>query len=734
MAVSRINSAESVRTDTSDPYAFNFTPSSTARGIVVAIMHGVSGTSLVSSVTYGGVAMSLVVGASDTATEPGRAELWFLGSGVPTGTQSVSIDLTSGSTTDLHVVVWALDGSGDLEVIDFDSLAQNQANPTVTLQAGGRDKLSIAAMYGGGAAPGGTLATGNTLDHTHDHGSFMSQTCYETTPDASDHTIGWSTLTSDDLAFVAIAVAEQLPEPGHVVLAGGTDSIRTNDANHLDLTGDHEVILCVALDDWSPAAINCLYSKWQADSAAGLAYAFRIHSASSGIINPVWWDTGTSAMRELFGSATGRADGEHLWIKVSFDAVNGSQVAVTVSTSTDPIDTAAGSVSWTQLNNMTESPAAAVSSNAQPLWLGLRSFTNDPMFGKYFYFELKDGIGGTTVARMDARTADPSGSDGFGNSWSFAGNAAWVEPTGGGDETVTPGAVAVVVAVPTPTVTAGATVTPAVVGAAATVPQPSVAAGSTTTPAVVPVVAGVPAPSTASAAAFTPDTVTAVAAVPTPTATGSAVVTPLTVEAVALLPTPTINVAATITVTPSTVDTVVAVPSPTILAAALVSPAVVAASVAVPAPDPTAAAEVTPGIVAVVVGVPSPSTVFGATVTPAVVVVTTSVPTVRIISAAVAILARQLGQFQRLNGRLHLARVRRALRRGFGTDEGWERVSDVFVFDEDATGDGSFDQASAAVAQAWADHQGSDAATLKAAINEALDSYGFRHNDGSRLI
>jgi hypothetical protein len=63
-------------------------------------------------------------------------------------------------------------------------------------------------MYGGAGAPTGTLAAGNTLDHTHDLGNFMSQSCYETTVDASDHTIGWSTLAIEDLAFVAVAISE----------------------------------------------------------------------------------------------------------------------------------------------------------------------------------------------------------------------------------------------------------------------------------------------------------------------------------------------------------------------------------------------------------------------------------------------------------------------------------------------------------------------------------------------
>lgn len=473
---------------------------------------------------------------------------------------------------------------------------------------------------------------------------------------------------------------------GHVILAGGSDSIRTDDANHLDLTGDHEVILCVALDDWSPAAINCLYAKWQADSAAGLAYAFRIHSASSGIVNPVWWDTGTNAKRELFGSATGRTDGEHLWIRVAFDVSTGSGLSCLVQTSTDPVLTAVGSISWSTLNTLTNGTAAAISSNSQPLWLGLRSTTNDPMLGKYYYFELKNGIGGTTVARMDARTADPSGSDGFGNSWTFAGNAAWVAT----DTTVEAATIATTVAVPQPTITVPATATPATIASTVAVPTAAPAGAAKATPPAVAVVVAVPQAGVAADQAATPATVAASVVLPQPA------------------------VAAGSTVAASVVGVVVGVPAAT---------AVVADNQVV-----------TPQTIGVVAAVPVVAVARGATVSAAVIAVTTSIPKALARAGALLIAARELGQFQRINQRLHLARVRRSLRRGFQTGEGWERVSDVFVFDDDDASDGSFDQAMAAVVQAWADHQGDDEATLTTAINTALDAFGFRRPDGTRLI
>jgi len=199
---------ENVRIGTSDPWTWTHTPAGTPRAVIVSIVHGTSSTDHVVSVTYGAVAMTRIVRATDTATEPGAAELWFLGAGIPSGAQTVSVDLASATTDDLQGVSTTLTAADNTKVIDFDSISENAANPTVTLQKGDRTGISLCAMYGGGGAPGGTLATGNTLGPTEDLGAFYAQTCRETTVDSADHTIGWSTLTSDDLAFVALCVSE----------------------------------------------------------------------------------------------------------------------------------------------------------------------------------------------------------------------------------------------------------------------------------------------------------------------------------------------------------------------------------------------------------------------------------------------------------------------------------------------------------------------------------------------
>src|SRR5574343_758666 len=140
MAVAVRVATEHVRSDTTSPQTFSHAAAASGvKGVVVAIVHGTSSTDHVSAVSYGGVALTRVVRATDTATEPGAAELWFKGTGLSgvQGTQTVSY--TPGTTTDdIHAVCITLTGSADLIVVDSDSInttiTTGPADPSVTLQ------------------------------------------------------------------------------------------------------------------------------------------------------------------------------------------------------------------------------------------------------------------------------------------------------------------------------------------------------------------------------------------------------------------------------------------------------------------------------------------------------------------------------------------------------------------------------------------------------------------------
>ena len=202
---------ESVRTDTSDPYTFSCASSvGSPEGVVVTAVHGVSSTDHVVGITYGGNALARAQTNTDTSTEPGRSDVWWDGTSIATGTSvTVSVDLASATTDDIHFVCITLTGSADINLVDADGINENVANPSVTLQYGGRASVAIAALYGGGAD--GTAFTPNancTTAHDHDLGAFYAEVIYQTTPGTSDFAIGGTSAT-DDVAFAAAAFSDE---------------------------------------------------------------------------------------------------------------------------------------------------------------------------------------------------------------------------------------------------------------------------------------------------------------------------------------------------------------------------------------------------------------------------------------------------------------------------------------------------------------------------------------------
>lgn len=189
-----------------DPWAFNHTPSGTPRGVVLCYAQQLAETDFVSSVTYGGVAMTPVVAAENGAGDEGRAAIFFLGASVPTGTQSVSIDLTSNINRPQQFALISLTGDDDLEVIDFDSVASSSLDdPSLTMNHGARTAMAIGALFQGAGAVSSITPAGSMSQIVEvDFGSDVAGIYYQTTPDDGDYAY---TITTNSAQSVAMAVA-----------------------------------------------------------------------------------------------------------------------------------------------------------------------------------------------------------------------------------------------------------------------------------------------------------------------------------------------------------------------------------------------------------------------------------------------------------------------------------------------------------------------------------------------
>lgn len=198
---------ESVRTDTSDPYNFNYTPTSTPRGIVVTAIHADSSTDHIVSMTYGGREMRRAITAIDATTEPGRADIWWIGENVPTGTQTVSVDLATATTDDIQFVVFGLTGLADIQLVDTDLIEGNTSNPSVTMQYGGRTCVTVSAFYYGGAVAPTPNANMTNL-HTHDFTAQFGSVDIQTTPGTTDFVCSY---TANDDTGLAVAAFSEFP-------------------------------------------------------------------------------------------------------------------------------------------------------------------------------------------------------------------------------------------------------------------------------------------------------------------------------------------------------------------------------------------------------------------------------------------------------------------------------------------------------------------------------------------
>jgi hypothetical protein len=300
--------------------------------------------------------------------------------------------------------------------------------------------------------------------------------------------------------------------------------------------------------------------------------------------------------------------------------------------------------------------------------------------------------------------------------------------------TVTASAFTVAASLPAAGVAAGANITATAISVPITLPQPTIHAAALVTPSAIGVPLSLPTAGVSVAPVIPASAIDVPLTLPAVSIVAESIIEALSINAVLSLPQPTITQDAIAAASAFTVPI-------TLPAAGVQIPALIAASAftvltSIPVATISIPATATPAVIGIATSFPVPGIQAGSVVTPAAIVVNIAVPTPSIFAGVLAIIAQAFGQFQRFgSGRLHLSRVGRGGRRGFRVvEEGWERVSDVFVFDQHDEGLANATETMEAVAAAWAAHAGSSAATLTAEIHAALDALGYRRPDGTRLV
>jgi hypothetical protein len=194
--------------------------------------------------------------------------------------------------------------------------------------------------------------------------------------------------TTNDPLFLA-------PEDsGYVYLPGVNGNfLSVPDENALDITGDIDVRVRVAMDNWTPSAVQFLFSKHTSSPNQG----WYLRLETNGTLRFLWSTNGSTNVSRVSTAATGVVNGATKWVRATFDVDNGaSGHDVKFFTSDD-------GATWTQLGStVTTAGTTSIFSNNANVLVG-NTFGNSAnlAIGKFYRAQILDGIDGTTVLDID---------------------------------------------------------------------------------------------------------------------------------------------------------------------------------------------------------------------------------------------------------------------------------------------------------------------------------------------
>lgn len=301
-------------------FSWTHTPSGTPRSVLVFVFNRAGGSGMpVSSVTYGGVALTAVPGgeAEDTTagTEGGTVKAYHLGASIPTGAQTVQVN-ASGALVGGYAVCFTSTAGDDTYVTGVVTEANNQtlAEENVADDSNGVNSLRYAGILSGASAVPSAGAN-STAGPGIDYGAYVNGTYRETTAGQGSRPVGASFGTSDDVAAVYLAVCEGEPPPppatgGTVLTASSSTANATSRVTaSISPTADRLLILDVTsmgfdtTDRKPPDSVSGLSLTWtkidDIDAGASPEYtnvsSWKAYTGSS---------PGSGAVTMSFGSNT----------------------------------------------------------------------------------------------------------------------------------------------------------------------------------------------------------------------------------------------------------------------------------------------------------------------------------------------------------------------------------------------------------------------------------------------
>lgn len=191
-------------------FSWTHTPTGTPRGVLV--FERTNGTTdPVTAITYGGVSMAKVGSrALDNVTEIQSIQAWFLGSGIPTGAQTVQVTRTN-NAVGVYCAGITVTAAADTEVY-VPGIVILQDNQTLSEQNVDDGSTGVNSMRYAGLSSGLSVVPSAGANSTNlidiDFSTTVAVVCRENSAGQGSRPVGWSDATSDDVAFVGLAVRE----------------------------------------------------------------------------------------------------------------------------------------------------------------------------------------------------------------------------------------------------------------------------------------------------------------------------------------------------------------------------------------------------------------------------------------------------------------------------------------------------------------------------------------------
>jgi hypothetical protein len=210
-------------TTTPDPFTFSHAgASSGVKAALVLIYWNAASTDLITSVTYGGTAMTRVVTIGcDSAGEPGCATAYHLGASVPQGTQTVSIDHTATSDVKIATAV-TLTGGFDTEVCGAGTISSGDPDdPQIAVNCTNAAQRYSVIFSGLNDPTNLTVIAGMSTISDHDFGTKSGRVDRETGTSSGSTTVGYTATGGDDVSMVAFGVSSIDVAASNMHIRGG---------------------------------------------------------------------------------------------------------------------------------------------------------------------------------------------------------------------------------------------------------------------------------------------------------------------------------------------------------------------------------------------------------------------------------------------------------------------------------------------------------------------------------